>query len=195
MKKTGRAPARPVFFARNVDPAFFATRGVVLFCAVRRSSVGDDIMSRMAIIAGYTSIAMGLATGSIALASAAQATDIAVRCGARGCQSILCDETGDRCYRSSEAEGAGYAARARAGHSYSREGRYGNEEKYEHGVCDRDGDRCYGSNNRDWDYREYYRRLGYRWISDEDQDEQNGTADHRGGNGNDHARDDKHDGR
>lgn len=30
-------------------------------------------------------------------------------------------------------------------------------------VCDSDGDRCYGSSEPRWDYREYYRRQGYRW--------------------------------
>jgi hypothetical protein len=32
-----------------------------------------------------------------------------------------------------------------------------------HLVCDGDGDRCYPSNTRRWDFRAYYRRLGYRW--------------------------------
>jgi hypothetical protein len=34
---------------------------------------------------------------------------------------------------------------------------------YRHYVCDSDGDRCYRTNRDYWDYREYYRRLGYHW--------------------------------
>lgn len=34
---------------------------------------------------------------------------------------------------------------------------------YRHYVCDSDGDRCYRSARGYWDYREYYRRLGYHW--------------------------------
>jgi len=33
-------------------------------------------------------------------------------------------------------------------------------------VCDSDGDRCYGSSEPYWNYREYYRRHGYRWQND-----------------------------
>lgn len=33
-------------------------------------------------------------------------------------------------------------------------------------VCDSDGDRCYGSTSPYWNYREYYRRHGYRWLGD-----------------------------
>lgn len=40
-----------------------------------------------------------------------------------------------------------------------RDGYYG-RTRY---VCDPDGDRCYSSTSRTWNYREYYRRHGYRW--------------------------------
>ena len=33
-------------------------------------------------------------------------------------------------------------------------------------VCDPDGDRCYRSRHPDWNYREYYRRHGYRWLDE-----------------------------
>jgi hypothetical protein len=34
-------------------------------------------------------------------------------------------------------------------------------------ICDSDGDRCYPSHRTRWNFRDYYRRLGYRW-NDED---------------------------
>jgi hypothetical protein len=43
---------------------------------------------------------------------------------------------------------------------------YGYEDDYGYGsyrVCDPDGDRCYRSGSPHWDYKEYYRRHGYRW--------------------------------
>jgi len=33
-------------------------------------------------------------------------------------------------------------------------------------VCDSGGDRCYISSTPYWNYREYYRRHGYRWLGD-----------------------------
>lgn len=42
---------------------------------------------------------------------------------------------------------------AYAGYGYSRSNQ----------ACDPDGDRCYSTSDGYWDYREYYRRHGYRW--------------------------------
>jgi hypothetical protein len=51
---------------------------------------------------------------------------------------------------------------ARWDHSPYDRDRY-NNERDRHYVCDPDGDRCYVSHGGRWDYREYYRRYGYRW--------------------------------
>jgi hypothetical protein len=46
---------------------------------------------------------------------------------------------------------------------YYRPSRFYDDYRYRHLVCDPDGDRCYRSRSYYWDYREYYRRHGYRW--------------------------------
>lgn len=62
-------------------------------------------------------------------------------------------------YRDSDRDedGGGYYRDSRS--RYYREG----YDRDWHTVCDPDGDRCYGSTSDYWNYREYYRRLGYRW--------------------------------
>ncbi len=90
----------------------------------------------------------------------ASAGDIATRCGAYGCEAIHCNDTGDRCYRVSGYGGYGEGRYYRSGYRA-----YGGDGDYEglHTVCDSDGDRCYRSDEPYWNYREYYRRHGYRW--------------------------------
>ncbi|HTT83773.1 MAG TPA: hypothetical protein VMF67_09860 [Rhizomicrobium sp.] len=77
----------------------------------------------------------------------------ATRCDARGCIHVHCNATGDRCYRYSDNDNV------RLSKDHYLRGASG----YSHRVCDSDGDRCYASRGRHWDFREYYRRLGYRW--------------------------------
>lgn len=62
-------------------------------------------------------------------------------------------------YRDRDEYRDGYRDRDDDRDDYHREG-------YDSGwrtVCDPDGDRCYRSASDYWNYREYYRRLGYRW--------------------------------
>lgn len=56
-----------------------------------------------------------------------------------------------------------YRARCDADRCDDRGGRYGSRTFR---VCDSDGDRCYYSTSPYWNYREYYRRHGYRWLGD-----------------------------
>ncbi|HEX4158862.1 MAG TPA: hypothetical protein VHY79_10330 [Rhizomicrobium sp.] len=105
---------------------------------------------------GALHVGLFLLTGLAALGTArsAVAGSTAMRCNAHGCVHIHCNSTGDRCYRYSDGYGAPpildrYSGRGPAG--------------YLHLVCDSDGDRCYPSGRRHWDFRDYYRRLGYRW--------------------------------
>jgi hypothetical protein len=99
------------------------------------------------LVVGFAAV---VATGS------ANAGSTATRCDARGCVHVHCNATGDRCYRYSDAGGAWP------------ESRYSTlvARPHSRAVCDPDGDRCYPSQGHRWNFREYYRRLGYRW-SDE----------------------------
>jgi hypothetical protein len=98
-----------------------------------------------------------LLIGFAALATArpVDAGSTATRCEAHGCVHIHCNSTGDRCFRYAD------------GHSVSpfedRYFRYGGATDQSHLTCDSDGDRCYPSQGAQWNFREYYRRLGYRW--------------------------------
>jgi hypothetical protein len=93
----------------------------------------------------------------------AQAGSTATRCDDKGCVHIHCNSTGDRCYRYV----GDYESRHSADRCYDCE----NDESYSprdedappNLLCDSDGDRCYPSWRRRWNYREYYRRLGYHW--------------------------------
>jgi hypothetical protein len=67
------------------------------------------------------------------------------------CYNRNCDGD-DPCYRSNDRDDDRYG--------YDRD-RY--RTRYRHTVCDSDGDRCYQTYDRYWNYREYYRRHGYRW--------------------------------
>ncbi len=85
-----------------------------------------------------------------------------------------CDEDGYNCYQ--VRPGDRYGPEYRPDSRYDREDyRDGDRDDYRdgyyregydrdwHTVCDPDGDRCYRSSSGYWNYREYYRRLGYRW--------------------------------
>jgi len=119
---------------------------------------------------GLTATILGL--GASLMSATPAAADVAVRCGAYGCDEIHCNYTGDRCYRLGNS--TGYAYRAR--YSYG-DGRYyrsgyrdydrADYDDYGHYVCDSDGDRCYRSPSPYWNYREYYRRHGYHWVREE----------------------------
>ena len=91
---------------------------------------------------------------ALGAAGPARAGSTATRCDAHGCVHVHCNATGDRCYR--YADGAGLSP---SGEHYSRRGGAG----HSHLVCDDDGDRCYPSHGRRWDFRAYYRGLGYHW--------------------------------
>jgi hypothetical protein len=136
-------------------------------------------MHTMARIAGRASLVLGLATGSVAFATSSAPADVAARCGTRGCDYIRCDESGDRCYRISRGEGAGYSGSKLID---ARNGRDDRDRSFDRGygnsVCDGDGDRCYRSSERVWNYRDYYRGLGYHWVASNDRDEEMGS-DHR----------------
>jgi hypothetical protein len=54
----------------------------------------------------------------------------------------------------------GYYGNGYGGYGNGYYGGYGGGSHY---VCDTYGDRCYSSYAPYWDYREYYRRHGYRW--------------------------------
>ena len=95
------------------------------------------------------------------------AADVATRCGAYGCEAIRCNGTGDRCYHvDGTTSSYDYDRYVRDG-GYYRSGYRGYDDDRGtyggHLVCDSDGDRCYRSHEPYWNYREYYRRNGYRW--------------------------------
>ena len=76
---------------------------------------------------------------------------------------IYCDDSGYRCYRARRDDDDSYWNRDdwrgdRDGDYRDRDWDWGRHE-----VCDSDGDRCYSTSGRYWNYREYYRRHGYRW--------------------------------
>jgi hypothetical protein len=98
-----------------------------------------------------------LLIGFAALTSAcpAEAGSTATRCNAQGCVHIHCNSTGDRCFR--------YADGHRVAPFEDRNFRYGGAPDPSPLTCDSDGDRCYPSLGARWNFREYYRRLGYRW--------------------------------
>jgi hypothetical protein len=85
----------------------------------------------------------------------ARAGSTAMRCDADGCAFIHCNATGDRCYH----YGVGHGLPPGQGIRPLQTGRGGQW----HRICDSDGDRCYFAHGRSWDFREYYRRLGYHW--------------------------------
>ena len=111
------------------------------------------------------------------------AADMATRCAAYGCEAIRCNDTGDHCYRID-----GYTS-SYDHDRFSRDGGYyrsgyrdsddGRGYYAGHLVCDRDGDRCYRTHEPYWNYREYYRRNGYRWHHEAQYD----GGYHSGGNG------------
>ncbi|HEX3664240.1 MAG TPA: hypothetical protein VHU23_03285 [Rhizomicrobium sp.] len=92
----------------------------------------------------------------LGMAGRANAGSTATRCDAQGCVHIHCNATGDRCYRYSDAPSA-------LGEHYPRRSVGAREP---HRVCDNNGDRCYSSQGRRWDFRQYYRELGYRWDAE-----------------------------
>ncbi|HEY3777587.1 MAG TPA: hypothetical protein VGL35_05975 [Rhizomicrobium sp.] len=114
-----------------------------------------DPRSGLAVLA---CLALIVPTGS------ASAGSTATRCDAHGCVHIHCNPSGDRCYRYGDEQfrhvrgacgdcGLGPGERV---HGL-------NMETGGHLVCDPAGDRCYSSDAPHWDYREYYRRHGFRW--------------------------------
>ena len=117
----------------------------------------------------------------LAGATPAEAGNIATRCTSYGCEQIHCNDTGDRCYhvggyyRSGYYRSAYYSTGDRYGNRYRQIGyRYGDDGDYGydrgyggHLICDSDGDRCYRSDERHWNYREYYRRHGYHWADND----------------------------
>ena len=94
---------------------------------------------------------IGLA--AVETADPAHAGSTATRYDARGCVHIHCSATGDRCYRYADGLPSFRDIYLR------RKDVVGNL----HMVCDGDGDRCYPAHGRIWDFRAYYRWLGYRW--------------------------------
>lgn len=102
-----------------------------------------------------------LALAALMLPGAASAGSTATRCDARGCMHIHCNSTGDRCYRYGDDDARRTCAGcADVGHAGKNAVGTGDEARR---VCDSDGDRCYTSRAGHWNYREYYRRHGYRW--------------------------------
>jgi len=92
---------------------------------------------------------------TLAATAPAAAGNVATRCGYDGCEAIHCNYTGDRCHHiDGDYDRVGY-----------RGDDYGSGYGYGQLVCDSDGDRCYRSSEPYWNYREYYRRHGYRWNS------------------------------
>lgn len=107
---------------------------------------------------GHAFAAVALAAFALTLPTAALAGSTATRCDAHGCTHIHCNATGDRCYRYDDPDGrSGRSGCAGCGETFARVGQTSRR------LCDSDGDRCYVSQGRQWDYREYYRRHGYRW--------------------------------
>jgi hypothetical protein len=105
-----------------------------------------------------------LALAALITGGPARAGTTATRCNADGCAYLHCNSTGDRCYRFEDEYHAPWSAAGRS-RSYGPAG--GPERGSGRLVCDPDGDRCFRSPDSRWDFREYYRRLGYRW-NDED---------------------------
>jgi hypothetical protein len=68
----------------------------------------------------------------------------------------------DSCDCGDDRYGESYRHRHR-GHRRHGYGRRNYDDGF---VCDPDGDRCYRSDGGYWDYREYYRRHGYRWLDE-----------------------------
>jgi hypothetical protein len=66
---------------------------------------------------------------------------------------------GEACDCDDDAYGDGRRDRSHRHRGHRRHGDY--DDGF---VCDPDGDRCYRSDSPYWDYREYYRRHGYRWL-------------------------------
>jgi hypothetical protein len=132
----------------------------------------ENIMNGAARIGGRASV-LGLVV--FAFTTSLALSDIAVRCAAHLCVYVRCNETGNRCHRISRAEGSAYVGREHFDPSYSRGGRFdrnrGVGRNYQHTACDEDGERCYRSSEREWNYRDYYRGLGYRWIASDDKEE------------------------
>jgi len=109
-------------------------------------------------------LSLSLMASALCLAGApAKADNVATRCTAYGCEAIRCNYTGDRCYH---VDGDDMDRAAFYGAAYERPWY---EERIGYGghlVCDSDGDRCYRSDSPFWNYREYYRRHGYRWANE-----------------------------
>jgi hypothetical protein len=84
----------------------------------------------------------------------------------RDCERYCYDRDYDGGYRDYDRDDGYYGGYRDYDRYYP--ARYGGYDGYgyrhhRHYVCDPDGDRCYRSRSYYWNYREYYRRHGYRW--------------------------------
>ncbi|MDE2164231.1 MAG: hypothetical protein KGJ53_13790 [Alphaproteobacteria bacterium] len=102
-----------------------------------------------------------LAIGAL-LAATHQAAAGDYSCDGHDCGRVYCNDDGNRCYRVVNRDDD-FAARRRDDGYGDYDRRYRGDGWQPHYVCDSDGDRCYRSASDYWNYREYYRRLGYHW--------------------------------
>lgn len=133
-------------------------------------------MIKSLLAAALGAIATLLLSAGVVPASAA----IATRCDDDGCARIHCNFTGDRCFF---IDGYDDEWRYACNGDCDQDDGYRDDDRYggrrdgdccgdyrgyynccsDGYVCDPDGDRCYESESPWWNYREYYRRHGYRW--------------------------------
>jgi hypothetical protein len=142
---------------RQVDERDVQFTFTLTFANLRRYAIGAARRRRMLnLTKALSTTAVGgfLVLGAlVATTHQAAAGSYDSSCDRYDCGRVYCDDDGDNCYRVVNRDD-------RYG-DYDR--RYRDDDWRRHYVCDSDGDRCYPSASDYWNYREYYRRLGYRW--------------------------------
>lgn len=106
------------------------------------------------------------APGTIAICAMAAFIASVQPVAAESYARLACDCDGPVYYGHDYDRYDGRYRRARYDDRYDRDyypSRYDGYDGYRGYVCDSDGDRCYRSSGSYWNYREYYRRHGYRW--------------------------------